>query len=946
MCLVGLPAGAAPLDQPTPETLDEARRIVQEMLQSQRGPYSRIRWYCRDGSVLPPIPYACTERGGGLQYAEYSPARQRLAVLGWSVGTIFAPLTFDELFHSQERQQRLREIPLERYLIDIDNGWVLRRAKNYRGRVQAEDEQAAGRRLLTELVTDERWALDNFLLVREAVRTIPHGEDTDLARQVRRQAVTLAELDATAERWRAEIHADPNAGTAGRLRSWVALHKREDVRELAANIADSLDLLYGATGRQQRLGYALAKLGSGDAAAAFRIGITDAMQQQSGDRLAPLCGALAQARSETFAALQPTERVALIDALGEIETEVQLAFTDGPPASRYTRAELLAAARALLDCAFASGLLSQDEVLAAGQDLEELPPALSLGAYRNAIARLKRVPGWAAGTVRHTFAEALMRYSALDPRAGRFSDDLLRSSPMWVLGDVLKALSRDLDRVSGSVVEIAGEATGSAVALNGGVARGALRLYPTLESLEGASLTRSDVVVIPETIAELPPVAGILTLGEGNALSHVQLLARNFGIPNVAIGYDTLSQLEALDGRPVLLVVSGSGDVLLQAEAPGAAAAAPQALQNVVVPQPDLEQTGLLSLPEIGRELSGRVVGPKAANLGELNRLFPGRVAPAIAIPFGVYAAHLDAAGLTARIADAFAMRRAGDIDDVALSERLAAVRRDIVAVSLDDATRTSAVALMQAQFGEPGTYGVFVRSDTNVEDLPQFTGAGLNETVPHLVDPAAQLAAVPRVWASVLSPRALAWRSSVLAEPERIYASVLLMKSVAATKSGVLVTTNLYDRGRAALTVSTAWGVGGAVAGEAAETVVVYDDTVELISAAKTPYQRRLAQAGGVDWVPAPSGRVLTPDEIEVLRQLAIDVGERYQPVDDEDGRQRPWDIEFGFVDGELTLFQIRPLVERGGQSAEALLGELRPATLNREEDTLTIALDQVPQP
>ena len=27
-----------------------------------------------------------------------------------------------------------------------------------------------------------------------------------------------------------------------------------------------------------------------------------------------------------------------------------------------------------------------------------------------------------------------------------------------------------------------------------------------------------------------------------------------------------------------------------------------------------------------------------------------------------------------------------------------------------------------------------------------------------------------------------------------------------------------------------------------------------------------------------------------------------------------RPWDIEFGFVDGELTLFQIRPLVEKAG--------------------------------
>ena len=35
----------------------------------------------------------------------------------------------------------------------------------------------------------------------------------------------------------------------------------------------------------------------------------------------------------------------------------------------------------------------------------------------------------------------------------------------------------------------------------------------------------------------------------------------------------------------------------------------------------------------------------------------------------------------------------------------------------------------MSAEFGPDGSYGVFVRSDTNVEDLPGFTGAGLNLT-------------------------------------------------------------------------------------------------------------------------------------------------------------------------------------------------------------------------
>ena len=48
------------------------------MIDNPRGPYSRIRWFCSDGSVLPPEPFACRERGGGRQHAEYSAERERL----------------------------------------------------------------------------------------------------------------------------------------------------------------------------------------------------------------------------------------------------------------------------------------------------------------------------------------------------------------------------------------------------------------------------------------------------------------------------------------------------------------------------------------------------------------------------------------------------------------------------------------------------------------------------------------------------------------------------------------------------------------------------------------------------------------------------------------------------------------------------------------------------
>ena len=61
------------------------------------------------------------------------------------------------------------------------------------------------------------------------------------------------------------------------------------------------------------------------------------------------------------------------------------------------------------------------------------------------------------------------------------------------------------------------------------------------------------IYVLPETVSDLPPVAGILTEGEGNPLSHVQLLARNLGIPNVTVDSSLKAALVVHSGERVVL---------------------------------------------------------------------------------------------------------------------------------------------------------------------------------------------------------------------------------------------------------------------------------------------------------------------------------------------------------------------------------------------------------
>ncbi len=937
-------APSGPRPAPSAEELAEARKLVAEMKADPRGPFQRLRWFCADGSVHPPQPYPCRDLGGGRQHGEHSARQARLAELGYFTGTVFAAATLDELMTSQPRQGRLRELALERYMVDVDEGWVLRRARTYRGAFQIEDEEAAGRALLLALLADRRLVREEFLLVRESARVIPHaGQSGDGTREIRRASLVLAEQDATFDPIRVRIHNVPSLADAAAARRWAdgaeAADKDAALVTAARDLAIAIEALYGAEGRAARLAAASARVARGGADARF---VTEALAQASsapGARGRALALASLMRRLRERVEVAPVaEALALLDIARDVEADLIASAVEalGDPHARD--AEPWAFAAALADASYGAGFLSARErdaltgpALAVAGEAASAPVADRLAAARG----LERAAAWAAGTVRHAFAEPLARYAALDDRAARFLDDALRGSPLLPLADAASRLARAAEAEAGLTHRLFGASAAGIAGLNPGVAVGALRVVSEAELAAGARLDPADIVVLPATVAELSPVAGILTIAEGNALSHVQMLARNLGIPNAVLPPGVRDRVAAHAGERVLFGVSSAGVVVVE---PGAAlppgvldvvtgeARRAAAAQRVVAPVPDFTVRDLLPLEDLHGALSGRVVGPKAANLGELARLFPGRVAPAVAIPFGLWAAH---AGLgngspRARLAEAFAAHREGTLDQAGLEQAIDGARASVEALAIDAPTREALARLCAARFGEPGTYGVFVRSDTNVEDLPQFTGAGLNKTIPHVVGFDEMLAAVPKVWASAFTQRAMAWRGRALANPEEVHPSVLLMRSVPSDKSGVLVTADVATGG-SGLTVSVAHGVGGAVDGESAETIVLRPDgAVTLVAEAKAPWRRALAPGGGVAWVPAAMGRVLEDAEIAQLRAMARELEAKLTPEPGEDGRALPWDVEFGFVGGELTLFQVRPLVARGAALADRVVAAL----------------------
>jgi phosphoenolpyruvate synthase/pyruvate phosphate dikinase len=230
------------------------------------------------------------------------------------------------------------------------------------------------------------------------------------------------------------------------------------------------------------------------------------------------------------------------------------------------------------------------------------------------------------------------------------------------------------------------------------------------------------------------------------------------------------------------------------------------------------------------------------------------------------------------------------------------------------DGFRARLRTAMEAAFGDSENVGVFVRSDTNVEDLPGFTGAGLNLTLPNVVGFDAVVQAIQNVWASPFTERAYAWRQAHMEQPEHVYPAVLLLKTFVSEKSGVLVTADIETGDRQWLSMAISEGVGGAVEGQAAEELRVNRATGEtrLLAQASAPLRAEPLATGGVRKVPA-SGRdtVLLPKEIERLRALADDVERRFPMPEVDGGLRAPADIEFGFQHGRLGLFQIRPFVE-----------------------------------
>ncbi len=252
-----------------------------------------------------------------------------------------------------------------------------------------------------------------------------------------------------------------------------------------------------------------------------------------------------------------------------------------------------------------------------------------------------------------------------------------------------------------------------------------------------------DILLVDVVPAEVPPVAGIISLSPATPNSHVAILAQSFGIPFVYFSavHDRKRLLGWDQQEIVLRAAEWFGACNLRAVNVEAQLTREERAQLLALKAPPKlnftpkRHAGQFSLPaDTLRPADIGLVGGKAANFGLLRRAIPANSpSPALALTFDLWDAYLDQVlpgGLTLRARVEAELRDLTWPPDMAETRtRLSRIREWFTDTADFSPTLRAAVleALARAGF-HPGRNLRF-RSSTNVEDSEQFSGAGLYDS-------------------------------------------------------------------------------------------------------------------------------------------------------------------------------------------------------------------------
>ncbi len=478
---------------------------------------------------------------------------------------------------------------------------------------------------------------------------------------------------------------------------------------------------------------------------------------------------------------------------------------------------------------------------------------------------------------------------------------------------------------------------GAVQLMNPGVAYGTLRLADRV-ALEGEVFSFRDIVILPVLPVALPIVGGTITEEFQTPLAHVNIMARNRGTPNITLpGAATDPEVVALIGKLVRFEVTDESYRLEESTLDEAEAFWASSSREPILLESDMTFEGLPLLSEIGFDDWVRV-GAKAANLAELSELLGPQAPYGFAVPFCYYSRAMDRAPVETLMCDAARVDcrsgerteaicdRAGDRCSAAIGSRLSeyvdALLKDDDFVS-DTPLREALLAGLRyliahmeiersfaddldARVAEVfGAARVRLRSSTNTEDIPGFSGAGLYDSASAYAEGAERASEIIRgVWASVWNWRAFEERSFWNIDHRSTRMGVLVNQAFGEeAANGVLITQNIADMTVAGMYVNVQVGEISVTNPEGTAVPEIFS----IIPGAE-PGTVQAARLGYSSL--SPEEPIMTDEEIETLYRSAGAVQRHFAALYDKHPTLLAMDLEFKLLAGDRALMikQARP--------------------------------------
>ena len=438
------------------------------------------------------------------------------------------------------------------------------------------------------------------------------------------------------------------------------------------------------------------------------------------------------------------------------------------------------------------------------------------------------------------------------------------------------------------------------------IAKGVGRIHIISKLDEHVEIGSNEILVLDEVPIQLPPVAGIITSQPSTPLSHINLLAKGWGVPNAYIK-NAKELLKQYDGWWVSLETRRDNYSIKKADLDQLREYQRRTKEraDLMRPRYSLTEKRLLNLAE-QRKASIVAFGGKSANLGEvLNARLPGIVVPSgFTIPFYYYDEFMQHNKFDDEIYGLLNDQKFVH-DPAYRREKLTAMRERIKTGEFDPELRDEILKKVSAEYAGKG---LFVRSSSNAEDLPNFSGAGLYTTVPNVRGDQAMIDAVRTVWASLWNFEAYEARERANVDHSKVYMAVLLQEGINSESSGVMITTDPFDaENRGAIYISAKRGLGiKVVEGQRIAEQIIYrprSNAVQVLTRSAEDSLLTFDENGGVKEVPITGARVvLTDDVIRGLVKAATGIKRVFG--------SRDQDIEWAYMKGQIYIVQARPFI------------------------------------